>query len=255
MSRMAVTHEAHLRNELVPTAWAKRAGRRVNRRAPNQTDESGAVMVLALVFLIVVSLIVAALLTWVGTSLSANAEYANERTTEAAATSAVNLAIQNSRYSFSAAMVNASPPVQCWGTSATSSVTVDGVTVDVWCSMSWLPFSVTAQNRNITYSACVVPVNPTPTDPVPTATSCAAAPLLQALVSFDDPPGPGGGPQPPPPEPEQCTPSSAPTYDGTCGQSLTQDSWQWNPVVPSVTSISATSAPVTALTSTEAPFR
>ena len=80
----------------------------------------------------------------------------------------------------------------------TSSVTVDNVTVDVWCSMSWLPFSVTAQNRNITYSACVVPVNPTPTDPVPTATSCAAAPLLQALVSFDDPPGPGGGPSPSP---------------------------------------------------------
>ena len=210
-------------------------------------DESGAVMILALVFLVVVALIVTALLTWVGTSLTANAEYANERATEAAATSAVNLAIQNSRYSFSAAMVNASPPVPCWGTSATSSVTIDNVTVDVWCSMSWLPFSVTAQNRNITYSACVVPVNPTPTNPVPTATSCAAAPLLQALVSFDDPPGPGGGPQPPPPEPEQCTPSSAPTYDGTCGQSMTQDSWQWNPVVPSVTSISLTSAPVTAL--------
>jgi hypothetical protein len=225
------------------SACAKQAG----RRAPQHNDESGAVMILALVFLVVVALIVTALLTWVGTSLTANADYANERATEAAATSAVNLAIQNSRYSFSAAMVNASPPVQCWGTSGTSSVTVDNVTVDVWCSMSWLPFSVTAQNRNITYSACVVPVNPTPTDPVPTATSCAAAPLLQALVSFDDPPGPGGGPQPPPPEPEQCTPSSPPTYDGTCGQSLTQDSWQWNPVVPSVTSISAASAPVTAL--------
>ena len=211
-------------------------------------------MILALVFLVVVSLIVTALLTWVGTSLTANAQYANERATEAAATSAVNLAIQNSRYPFSPdpttplVMVNASPPVQCWGADGTtSSVTVDNVTVDVWCSMLWLPFSATAQNRNITYSACVVPVNPTPTDPVPTATSCAAAPLLQALVSFDDPPGPGGGPSPPPPEPEQCLTTSGPTYDGTCGQSLTQDSWQWNPVVPSVTSVSLTSAPVTAL--------
>src|SRR5580704_1924851 len=117
---------------------AQQVRRRAKRRAPNQTDESGAVMILALVFLVVVALIVTALLTWVGTSLTANAEYANERATEAAATSAVNLAIQNSRYSFSAAMINASPPVQCWGTSATSSVTIDNVTVDVWCSMSWL---------------------------------------------------------------------------------------------------------------------
>lgn len=231
-------------------ALTKHAAHGGKRREACHAAESGAVMVLALVFLVVVSLIVAGLLTWVGTSLTANAQYANERSTEAAATSAVNLAIQNSRYSFSAAMVNASPPVQCWGTSGTSSVTVDNVTVDVWCSMLWQPFSQTAQNRNITYSACVVPVNPTPSDPVPTATSCAAAPLLQAVESFDD--LPAGSP--PTPEPEQCTTSSPPNYDGSCGQSLSQVSWQWNPIVPSVTSISLNTAPVTALTTSGSPI-
>ncbi len=197
-------------------------------------DEAGAVLVLALVFLVAVSLIVTALLTWVGGSLVASGAFANERSIEISATSAVNLAIQNTRYTFSSAMVNASPPVNCWDTSGTSSYTnpdpSNGITVDVWCSMLWQPKSV--HTRTITYSACAI----TSANPSPTAASCAQAPLLQAQVTFDD--LPSGAP---PAYSVQC---SGPGNNGTCGLSLTQNSWLWHPVVPSVTSLSATSGPI-----------
>ena len=61
---------------------------------PSSRDESGAILVLALVFLVAVSLIVVGMLSWVGTSLIATASFTNERSAETAATSAVNLAIQ-----------------------------------------------------------------------------------------------------------------------------------------------------------------
>ncbi len=199
-------------------------------------DESGAVIILALVFLVAVSLIVVALLGWVGTSLTASAQFSDERATETAATSAVNLAIQNTRYTFTSAMVNASPPVQCWGSTLSSapasSLTVDGKTIDVWCSMLWTPFSQSAQIRTVTYSACP--------DPTPAA-QCALTPLLQAVVAFDD--LPVGSAIVPPDHPVPCTTPP----NGYCGESMTQESWQWNPDVPSVSSISVTSAPVTAL--------
>ena len=202
----------------------------------NDQDETGAVIILALVFLVAVSLIVLALLSWVGTSLTASAKFTDERTVETAATSAVNLAIQNTRGTFTSAMVNASPPVQCWGSTSSSapasSLTVDGQTFDVWCSMVWQPFSQSAQIRTVTYSAC-----PDPT----TGAQCAADPTLQAIVAFDD--LPGGATIIPANHPVPCTTPP----NGYCGESMTQQSWQWNPDVPSVSSISVTSAPSTAL--------
>ena len=186
--------------------------------AARRRDESGAVIILALVFLVSVSLIVIALLGWVGTSLTASAQFSDERTTEMAATSAVDLAIQNTRYTFTSAMVNASPPVQCWGSTAASapasSLSVDGKTIDVWCSMVWTPFSQSAEIRTVTYSAC-----PDPS----TAAQCALTPLLQAVDAFDD--LPVGSAIVPADHPVPCT--SPP--NGYCGESMTQESWQWSP--------------------------
>jgi hypothetical protein len=225
-----------MRNPLTTARALKRAAISRHTQCRSDSDETGAVIVLALVFLISVSLIVLALLSWVGTSLTASAKFSDERTAEAAATSAVNLAIQNTRYTFTSAMVNASPPVQCWGSTLASappsSLSVDGQKFDVWCSMVWQPFSQTAQNRTVTYSAC-----PDPT----TGAQCAAAPTLQAIVAFDD--SPGGAAPVPSNHPVPCTTPP----NGYCGESMTQQSWQWNPTVPSVSSISVTSAPSTAL--------
>jgi len=199
------------------------------RRAPDH--EAGAVLILALLVLTAVSLIVLSLLGWVGTSLNASGVFGSERSVEYAATSAVELAIQNSRYTFSTAMENASPPVPCWTepSSAPTTLTMNNpqVTIYVWCSMLWQPFS--AQTRTITYSACLSTVT---TD----AATCAAAPLLQAVETYDDyPPGIG-------------TPASGPiscNLTTFCGQSQTQDDWAWHPTVPSVTSVTPSSGPIT----------
>ena len=93
--------------------------------------------------------------------------------------------------------------------------------------MAWQPFS--SATRTITYSACQTSVT---TDPG----TCANAPLLQAVVTFDDY---AVGVIVPSSNPVPCNETS------TCGQTLTQLSWQWNPSVPQVTSITPTTAAVT----------
>jgi hypothetical protein len=190
-------------------------------------DDSGAILILALVFLVAVSLIVVGLLSFLGTSLSATTTFSNERLIENSASSAVNLAIQNTRTVFVSQMTNSSPPVACWysGTTAQQPPPLPNDPtdqIDVWCSMVWQPYN--AATRIITYSAC--PAAQT-TDPA----TCAANPLLQAVVTFDDY------------EPGLVVPGQSPitcTQSGLCGQALSQDSWQWNPHLPSVSAISPT---------------
>ena len=190
-------------------------------------DEAGAVLILALIFLVAVSLMVIGLLSWVGTSLTVTSTFASEQTAESATTSAMNLAIQNTRYTFANQLLNASPPQPCWygsGGTPQQPPPSNGQQINVWCSMAWQPF--TANTRTITYSACPSTL---------TNTACAATPTLQAIVTFDDY-APGIGV--PTVNPVQC---NLPKF---CGQSLTQNSWAWNPTVPSVSSISPTTATV-----------
>jgi hypothetical protein len=195
-------------------------------------DEAGAVLILALVFLVAVSLIVTGLLTFVGTSLSATTSFSSERLTENSASSAVNLAIQNTRATFVSGMTNASPPVACWYNNGVAQQPPPlpndpGDQIDVWCSMVWQPYN--SATRIITYSACAAART---SDPA----TCAENPLLQAVVTFDDY-------EPGLVVPGVVQPGQAPancTQSGLCGQTLTQNSWQWNPQVPVVSSISPT---------------
>ncbi len=223
-----MTRHQAIRNCSLWDRLASRA-RPATRAQTGESDEAGAILVLALVFLVAVSVIVVALLSWVGTSLSSSASFSSERSLENAATSAVNLAIQESRGTYAPQMLNISPPVPCWYTGSGNPPTVpqqppaiNSYTMDVWCSMVWQPFS--PNTRVVTYSACQSTV---------TAANCAQDPLLQAVVTFDD--YTVGI--------IDSTPSSTPvpcSETQTCGQSLTQNSWQWSPTVPVVSSISPT---------------
>ena len=67
-----------------------------------ERDEDGAVLILALIFLVSVSLVITALLNWVGISLAASGNFQTERNVEYGVTAAVSLAVQNTRYSFDA---------------------------------------------------------------------------------------------------------------------------------------------------------
>jgi len=198
------------------------------------SGEDGAVLVLALVLLLAVSLIVTALLSFLGTSLYATGSFKIERNVEYATTDAVNLAIQNTRYTFD--MGNPTPflnnptPENCF--SAGYTYAGQNTSVHVYCTMVWQPYS--ANTRIFTYSACTAG---TPNDA--TAADCAAKPLLQAVVAFDDYPS---GIATPSPNPTQCQPISA---NGSCGLSMTMVSWQWQPTVPAVSSVSPSSGLIT----------
>jgi IPT/TIG domain len=224
-----------MRDRTTPRTRVSRSGRALLTRAraliaghdelgttmdARRQDESGAVLILALVFLLAVSLIVTGLLTFVGTSLNDTGTYSTDRYVQNAATDAVNLAISNTRYSFDPySLLNAATPQSCL--SPNYPVANETTSIAVYCSMVWQPNNANGYTRTITYSACI-------SGATVTATSCAATPLLQAIVAFDDNP-PGSAPLTT--NPPQCTSIQ---NGGNCGETMTQLSWQWSPAVPTV---------------------
>ena len=99
-----------------PQAWISRLSARRTAGESSPGDEAGSSLVLALVFLVAVSLIVTGLLGWLGTSLTASVVFSSERNIDNAATNAVNLAIQNTRYSFDPSGLLDMPPQSCLST-------------------------------------------------------------------------------------------------------------------------------------------
>ncbi|HVB51598.1 MAG TPA: IPT/TIG domain-containing protein [Acidimicrobiales bacterium] len=190
-------------------------------------NEDGSVLVLALLYLVAISLILAALASWVTNDLNNSTKFSSARSLQFAANSATELAIQSIRYTplLSAGQtLNASPPAYCWGSGLPSELTgvdsVDGVNIEVWCSTVWTPSS--GNTRVVTFSACLSGVS---------ASTCAINPTLAAVVAFDDyPPG-------------VSTPNNG-VCAVYCGTGLTVESWLWAPQIPTVASINPPSGAV-----------
>jgi hypothetical protein len=216
--------------------------RRVRDGWDGERDETGAVLILALVFLLIGVVIAGALTGALTNDLANSNNFASARSLQYAARSATDLAIQRIRYTplvynpltGEAQTLNASPPSYCWGNGPVSELpndangkAIDGPTgVTVWCSTAWNPTS--AQTRVVTFSTC---------NANKTAAACALNPLLQAVVTFDDYP---------------LGAVSAPTTGLCivyCGTSMSMDSWVWSPVVPTVTGLSPTGGSINGLTS------
>jgi len=207
-------------------------------RTIRSRDEAGAVLVLAIVFLVVVGMIVGALAAWTANDLNNTATFTSARSLQYAIGGATNVAIQSIRYTpLLGSTLNASPPSYCWGSGANGDSQLAGLdqqnanlAVAVWCSTAWNPDSTAT--RVVTFSACPVPsgVQITSSTAAQYATSCAARPNLQAVVAFDDyTPGTSAFP----PTPLQCF--------RDCGTVMTQRSWVWSPKVPTVSGVSSTS--------------
>jgi IPT/TIG domain len=198
---------------------AKRASDGVGDR------EAGAVLVLVLVFLLVGAVIVGALATAATSDLHNSGNFASSRTDKGNATSAINSAIASIRYTpllGTNQTLNASPPGSCFATGKTQVTTSDGSVMSVWCSTAWNP--ALAATRVVTLSSCAGGADPK---------ACAANPMVQAQVTFDD--YPTG---------TAIAASNAACF-AYCGTSMTINNWAVRPIMPAVTGISPATGPIT----------
>jgi hypothetical protein len=180
------------------------SGNRLCRRR----NEEGAVLILALVFLITIGGVIGGLANWVTNDLNNTSVFTSSREMQYAATNATNVAVQSMRYTAPAQPPAVLPPT-CWGGASTSQLaTIEvGVTLNMatWCSTVWNATS--AATRVVTISTCLV----TPTE---TQATCTANPYLKAIVTFDDyPPGVSA------PNPNPCV-----VY---CGTGMTINRWDF----------------------------
>jgi hypothetical protein len=186
----------------------KRGSTRHNGDGPNSRrdrDERGAILILALVYIIVIGTVVAALTTWASGDLNNTANFTGARNLDYSLSSAMEIGINNIRYTPVVGSINASPPVACWGTGTYATTSTPTYTtystyelptsgsdnIALWCSTKSIPKS--AVTRTVTVSACPAPSASTIATAWATAaeiesaaTACVDAPDLQALVSFGD---------------------------------------------------------------------
>lgn len=200
--------------------------RRPSRGAPRRTrDETGASLILALVFLIVVSLIVISMATWTATGLRSSIRFTAAQSTVATANSVTEVAVSDARVDFEASTINASPPVPCL---SAAYPTQNDVSMNTWCSTQWNQQSV--KTRVVTFSTCLASVS---------ATDCQAHPLLQAIVTYNDFPTTNNY--------ASCAPVSTLTTTTTtvagtssCGTGMKINTWVFAPTPPVV----ATASPI-----------
>jgi hypothetical protein len=175
-------------------------------------DETGASLILALVFMVTVGGLVGSLSTWALNDLKNTTHITSARTSQYSINGAVQAADQEIRYTpqLSTTKDAPAPGAPCWGTASSSQVTINATNVAVWCSTAWNPGSVST--RIVTFTACPVPAGQTA---VALASSCASNPTLKAVVTYGDYPSGDNAPNS-----AECV-----LY---CGTSMTVDSWIWN---------------------------
>jgi hypothetical protein len=190
-----------------PRSAGRHDGRR-RRRSDGSHSESGAVLILALVYIIAISLIVGALARWATNDLNNTNNFSTTNSLHIAETSAMNTAIESIRYTpwpsgtggtsgLGETVLPTKAQATGWGWcfqpltspvtqpaspgSTVSSVPVGSYTIDVYCNT--VERFASSSTRTVTLAAC-----PSTT----AAASCEAAPLLSAVVVFDDYPEGGG---------------------------------------------------------------
>jgi hypothetical protein len=182
-------------------------------------------LILALVYIIAISLIVGALADWAMNDLSNTTHFQNASSMDNAISGATEVAIQSVRYYPNYNSSTTSPSYgNCWtppsGTFASDvPFAADSIAlVAVWCS--------TAENlkspstRVVTFIACPVTAA-YPVNSVPNAASaeqhCALGPNLLAVVTIDDYPSGGGG----------LLTQTCSGGQGVCGFAATTNQWTW----------------------------
>lgn len=177
----------------------------------NSRDESGAVLILALIFVIIVTLSIFGLITFGGTGILNSTNLKGQRSLEFAADGATSAAIQAVRYSnytFSQTGIEDCLPdgaILNPTSINTQSMTINGIAMWVDCTATPPPFSQPNVSRAVTFYACEQTLNPV---------SCLGSnSILVATVYFNDTSSSGV---------DDCSP---PTETDTCGSGMTITSW------------------------------
>jgi hypothetical protein len=191
----------------------------------NRNKEAGAVLILALVYIIAISLVVAALVDWTMNDLNNTNHFHNASALDYAVTGAVEVAVQSMRTNpnYSPSYPGTETMGTCWTPPSGESISqltnpTSNYTVAVWCQTTQNLDS--ASTRVVTFYACqstAAAASDSSSAAESAGEACMApgADELTAMVTFDDYP-PGGGPY------LQTTCSG-----GACGQEATTTEWQW----------------------------
>lgn len=184
------------------------------RRRMTNRDEAGASLLLALIFLTVISVTVASLLGLIGGGLADSIDFKQARTVESAANSTAELALQYVRYNFQANTVNSPNPEIC--TSSLPSL-LNLSPMEAYCRTQW---DSTSGSRTVIVSVCEGGVIPL---------TCENQPLLQAVVYFNDNSVSSKN---------TCTPvTGTPPVSTTCGSGLSVVSWVIDATPPRITGV------------------
>ena len=164
-------------------------------------SEAGAVLILALVYIIAISLVVGALARWATDDLDNTNNFGTTNQLHIAVTSAMNTAIESIRYTpwpsgtggtggSGETVLPTKLVATGWGwcfqpvSGTVSAITVGAFTIDIYCNtVEDNDYSASPYTRTVTLAAC-----PSTTS----AASCEASPLLTAVAGFDDYPEGGG---------------------------------------------------------------
>jgi hypothetical protein len=187
-----------------------------NRR---HRSERGSSLILALVYIVSVSLIVGALADWAMNDLNNTTHFQNASSLDNAVSGATEIAIQSMRY-YPQYPATQSPFVaNCWTPPANtyaSDTTINSDLVAVWCST--VENLKSPNTRVVTFYAC--PETAAFSSQIAANNAmgtCQSTPDLTAVVTFDDYPSGGGG----------LLTQTCSGGPGVCGFAATTNQWTW----------------------------
>ncbi len=182
----------------------------------DEASEQGSVLILALVYIISISLIVGALADWAMNDLNNTTSFQSASSLDYAASSVVQVGIQSIRYSPN--FVSNATLGSCWQPQSgnVSQLTVNGDQVAVWCQTSFT-YNNYNYTRDVSFYACPSTLTSasTPSDVLTAGQNCVNGPaLLYAEVAYGDY-QPGNS-------------FTSTVCSTTCGYSATEENWTWS---------------------------
>jgi hypothetical protein len=202
-------------------------------RSDGDDRDRGAILILALLFIVAVSLIVTALATWATNDLRNTKTFTNVESLHSDASGMMKLSVQYVRYNpiieANQAANVASPVTACWGGTVPANLPklTGGYQVAVWCSTVWNPSS--SNTRVVTFYACEAFTAASVPVPASVCTSPGET-LLTEVVTFDDYPN------------GQTSAPNQTLCSVLCGQGETVNSSKWGSPTVDIVGITPASA-------------